>query len=257
VPSFALWAVGLAAALLILGWIVAGSDSFQACLQGDTDDLDDASFMTTAFIKTAADEVETPTALQCVGDFLDRNESTVLAAATLSLTLLGFGIWSAGRRLQRTTAAFAAATEEASRRRLRAQVGIASVEMGTGETDLRRNAAENSILITVKNFGVTAAHYVGIAAEVAAEPPNGAVIDARDTGPSFTLFSGQSMAIPLVPAEALPTAPQTTYVVGHVRYQDQHGQRWRTNFCWAGQVGDIARARFAPYGSHNGEIAET
>lgn len=256
-PSLALWAAGLAAAVLVLALIVAGSDSFQACLQGDTDDLDDASFMKTAFIRTAAaDELETPTALQCVGDFLDRNESTILAAATLSLTFLGFGIWSAGRRLQRTTAAFAAATEEASRLRLRAQVGIASIELGGGETDLRRNAAENSILITIKNFGVTAAHHVGIAAEVAAEPPNGAAVDGRDTGASFTLFSGQSMAIPLVPPEPLPETAQTTYVVGHVRYRDQHGQRWRTNFCWAGQAGDMTRARFVPYGPHNGEIAE-
>jgi hypothetical protein len=239
----------VAAALLVFAWIVAGSDSFQACLQGDTGDLDDASFL-----RTAAGEIETPTTLQCVGDFLDQNESTILAAATLSLTFLGFGIWRAGRHLQRTAGAFAAATEEGSRLRSRAQVGIASIETGTSETELRRNAAENSILITVKNFGMTAAHHVGIAAEVTGEAPNGAAVDVPGNGASFTLFAGQSMAIPLAPAESLPATP---YVVGHVRYRDQHGQKWRTNFCWAGQAGDIAGARFAPYGSHNDEIAET
>ena len=251
-PSLALWAAGVAAAVLLFAWIVAGSESFQACLQGDTRDLDD-----TSFLQNTAQDIETPTALECVGDFFDQNEATIVAVSAMALMFFGFGIWSAGKRLQKTAGAFAAATEEASRLRLRAQVGIASIETGTSETELRRNAAENSILITVKNFGMTAAHHVGIAAEVTGEPPNGAAVDVPGDGASFTLFAGQSMAIPLPPAEALPATPQTTYVVGHVRYQDQHGQKWRTNFCWAGQAGDIATTRFAPFGSHNDEIAET
>jgi hypothetical protein len=250
-PWLALWAAGVATAILVFAWIVAGSDSFQACLQGDNE-LDE-----TSYLQSAAEHTPTPTALQCVGDFLDENESTVLALTAMGVMFFGFGIWTAGRHLQRTTAAFAEATEAASRLRLRAQVGIASVETGTSETDVRRNAAESSILITVKNFGMTAAHQVEIAAEVTARPPNGAAVDVPGTGASFTLFSGQSMSIPLAPTEAPAATPQATFVVGHVRYQDQSGQKWRTNFCWAGQLGDIARARFAPYGFHNDEVAET
>jgi hypothetical protein len=251
-PSLAVWAAGLAAALLFFAWIVAGSESFQARLAGDNDDLDD-----TSYLKTAAADIETPTALECVGDFLDQNESTILAPVAIALMFFGFGIWSSGIRLQRTAAAFTRATEEASRLRLRPQVGIAAIATAAAETDHRRNAAENSILITVKNFGMTAAHQVWIAAQVAAEPPSGRAPDTRDTGASFTLFSGQSVAIPLAPAEALPATAQSAYVIGHVRYQDQHGQKWRTNFCWAGQSGHATTPLFAPYGSHNEEIAET
>jgi hypothetical protein len=246
------WVAGLAAALLVFAWIVTGSNSFQACLQGDTNDLDE-----TSYLRSAAEQIETPTALQCVGDFFDENEPSIVGLTALALAFFGFGIWSAGRRLHKTALAFRGATEEASRLRLRAQVGIAAIETQLGEMDIRRNAAENSILITVKNFGMTAAHQVGISAQVAAEPPSGRVIETREARASFTLFSGQSMAIPLVPAEALPETAETTYVAGHVRYRDQHGRKWRTNFCWAGQRGHAGTARFAPYGSHNDEIAET
>ena len=241
----------MTATVLLLAWIVAGSESFQACLAGDTDDLDE-----TSYFQAAAEDFESPTMLQCVGDFLDQNESTILALTGIAVTFFGFGIWSATRRLQRSAMAFSTATEAASRSRLRAQVGIAAIETGTGETDGRRNAAENSVLITVKNFGLTAAHQVGIAARVAAEPPNGRSLDMADTAASFTLFSGQSVTVPLASAEALSAGPETTYVLGHVRYRDQHGQRWRTNFCWAGQSGHAATACFAPYGAHNDEIAE-
>ena len=241
------------AALLVSAWIVTGSNSFQACLQGDTNDLDE-----TSYLRSAAEEIVAPSALECVGDFLDENEPTIVALTALALAFFGFGIWSAGRRIQRTAMAFGSAREEASglRLHLRAQVGIAAIETGMGEMDIRRNAAENSVLITIKNFGMTPAHQVGISARIAAEPPSGRLLETSDSGPCFTLFSGQSMAIPLVAGEALPAAAQTTYVAGHVRYRDQHGRKWRTNFCWAGQSDHAGPARFAPYGSHNDEIAE-
>lgn len=239
----AAWAAGFLAIFLVLGWIVAASDSFQSCLAGDTDDLDDASF-----IRSVADNVSVPTTLQCVGDFLDQNEPTILALTAIAVTFFGFGVWSAGRRLQRAALVLAAAAEDSSRLRLRAQVGLHAIEPSP-------EAAQNSVLITVKNFGMTAAPQVRIAAQFASEPPDGAGgRDIPDTGALLALFSGQAVTIPLAPGEAISESPRSIYVVGYVRYADVYGQNWRTNFCWVWQS---AVARFVPHGPHNDAISET
>jgi hypothetical protein len=110
-------------------------------------------------------------------------------------------------------------------------------------------------LITVKNFGMTAAPQVRIAAQFASEPPDGAGGgDIPDTGALLALFSGQAVTIPLAPNEPIPAAPRSIYVVGHIRYADVYGQNWRTNFCCVWQS---AIARFVPYGPHNDAISET
>ena len=251
--ALAAWAAGFLAFFLVCAWIVAGANSFQACLAGETQDLDDASF-----IRAVADDVPVPTTLQCVGDFLDQNEPTILALAAIAIALFGFGVWSAGRRLQRSALALAAATDDSSRLRLRAQVGIAGVETDATEIFDDNRRGPHSVFISVKNFGMTAAQRVRIAAQFASEPPDSrGVSRMADTEASFTLFSGQAVTVALAPGEAAAGPLRGAYVVGQIRYADVYGQHWRTNFCWAAQGGAASMLRFVPYGPCNEAISET
>jgi len=181
--ALAAWGAGFLAILLVFAWIVTGSDSFQACLAGDNGDLDE-----TSFIRQAADDVLRPTTLQCVGDFLDQNEPTILALTAIAVTFFGFGVWSAGRRLQRAALALVAGTEDASRLRLRPQVGIQSID---------DDGAESHIFVTVKNFGPTPARQVRISVTIATEPPTGRQKEGGETGAIFTLFTDQNATVPV------------------------------------------------------------
>ena len=96
VRRIAAWAATLLATFFVLAWIVAASDSFQACLAGDTDSVDE-----TSFVRRTAEVTNAPTTLQCVGYFLDQNETTILALAALAMVFFGLALWAIGTRVQR------------------------------------------------------------------------------------------------------------------------------------------------------------
>ena len=237
---FAAWAVILLTTFFVLTWIVAESDSFQACLVGETDSVDE-----TAFVRRAAEVINAPTTLQCVGDFLDQNEPTVLALAALAMAFFGLALWGIGTRVQRAFLAQVPARAEAARTQLRAQVGLDAIHLD----------GQNGFAVTVKNFGPTAAQHVRIAALCLAQPPDPVALrEATTATPDFTLFSGQSVTIRIA-APVPDAADAAVYVCGHIRYGDVYNRRWRTNFCRASEPGR-ASDRFVVFGALNDEARE-
>ena len=245
----AAWAAIVLASFFALAWIVAASDSFQACLAGDTDSLDE-----TSFVRRTAEVIDAPTTLQCVGNFLDQNETTILALAALAMVFFGLALWGIGTRVQRAFLAQVPARAEAARTQLRAQVGVEAIQLG----------GPNVLSVTVKNFGPTAAQHVRVAVLCVAQPPDaGALGKAVTAAPDFTLFSGQSLTI-TVSAEGAEAAAAieraqagaALYVCGHIRYADVYNRRWRTNFCRASHSSGGLHSGFAVFGALNDEVRE-
>lgn len=245
--TLAIRVAGGLAVLLVLSWIVAGSESFQACLDDDGRGVDETSYVNVALADAAA-----PGALQCTGDFLDQNEPLILALTALSLMFFGFAVWGIGTRVQRAFLAQVPARAEAARTRFRAQTGLETVHLDS----------RNGLRLTVKNFGPTAAHKVRFAALCSTQPPSQKMIaDAPSEAVLLTLFSGQTVTIAVSGADAMAalerakTEGTPLYVSGCIRHVDVYGRHWRTHFCRisARPAEDLT---FEPFGPFNDEIRE-
>jgi hypothetical protein len=116
-PRRLAWALAALGVLLIGAWIVQGSNSFQSCLAGDSERFDDAGF-----VRLIAAETSSPGDIACLGDFLDANEPTLVALATVVVAGFTGTLWAATKKMQQSTEQLARNAEETAQRQLRAYV---------------------------------------------------------------------------------------------------------------------------------------
>jgi hypothetical protein len=251
--------------MLFLGaWIVQGSNSFQSCLEGDTERFDDAGF-----VRLAAVESSSPGDIECLGDFLDANEPTIVALAMVAVAGFTGTLWAATKKMQAATEKLARNAEETAQRQLRAYVsGTPEFLFPFDETHVPRAR------LRIHNSGATPAnelrHRAGIAVLTAADvrlPPL-----TESFSVSGVLFPGSDLHVaagrdaPLDPAAiaALRDGAARLYCYGEIDYVDAFMHPRSTRYCHElgadpetlrnltslSGCGDLrSEFRFAPFGN--------
>jgi hypothetical protein len=223
--------LAVAAILIFSAWIVQGSLSFQACLEGDTQRFDDATFVT-----LVAAESPSATDIECLGDFLDANEPTIVALATVVVAGFTGTLWAAAKKMQRATERLARNADETAQRQLRAYVsGTPEFIFSFDETHPPR------IRFRIHNSGATPANEVRHRASIAALPGDDFRLPILTTNfsapcvlfPNTELRGSEEREAPLDPAAiaALREGSACLYCYGEIEYLDAFLHPHTTRFC--------------------------
>ncbi len=204
----------------------------------------------------------------------------VLALVTATLA------WYTGR-LFRATRSIIASAEEASKRQLRAYVGIDDIEITLGDKVVQAQGIttrgeigwtwEDTISVRIKNFGQTPAERVYI--HVNWQPMkaghqlpedftynDSGVRSAREIGPtlSFDMIDAGSFVTKIIAIQEISDIQNFNYAIdrsiyiyfyGHIDYRDIFGDLWVREFCyhWVPWASPGRSTRFPTYHEHNGE----
>jgi hypothetical protein len=144
------WILGVVGLLFLSFWMVGGSESFQACREGNRIDFQDAVFLKTAAPAPAAegDSVE-----DCVDYFVEQNELGIAALSVLLTTLFTgvlavstIGLWNSTKTLQQETKRLAALAEAQSKD-MKASIAAAQKSADIAEQSLAslQNASAKSL----------------------------------------------------------------------------------------------------------------
>jgi hypothetical protein len=230
-PRRVAWALAVAGVLLLGAWIVQGSNSFQSCLEGDTDRFD-----TAGFVKPIAAETTSPGDIECLGDFLDANEPTIVALAMVLVAGFTGTLWAATKKMQASTEQLARNAEETTQRQLRAYVSAMPEFISSFDA-----THAPRVRFRIQNSGTTPANDVRYRFGVAALPDGDFRLpaSAADFSALGVLFpkaelSGASQretTLDVAAVAALHDGTARLYCFGEIDYVDAFMHPRTTRFC--------------------------
>jgi hypothetical protein len=211
-----------AAFVLLCGWALQGSPSFQTCIQQDKKEA--AADQPENYVSTFAARADIYR--DCLGDFVHDRKDEILVAFTVILAFSTIFLWVATRDLVRSA-------ERTARSELRAYVGISNVIIKNIVAD------EKPIIeIRFRNFGKTPAYKMRSWTDSVLEPTGTKEkllkLDREWTGASvlnpddaYTNMSTRKTAVTAQEADAILTDTKRLYVRGGIQYRDAFGKkRW-------------------------------
>jgi hypothetical protein len=262
--------------LLLIFWVIGGSQMFQACVQEKQNATSNDQFQNSIsnFIIMRGPYRD------CIGSFIHENAEATIAAFTIVLAFSTIFLWGATRDL-------VDGAEKAERRQLRAYVGVEKLEFECPDLNGKCSEVEpadltipglihkNFLVVKVRNFGQTPARDVtvyaySVFADFPARLPDDyflkndtdqiSMAEVRPTLARFLLHKDQSeiskhilQDLSLL-KQALQKPPKKqTYVFGRIYYRDIYDRSWRTKFCYSWEPWHPLGARFVAYEEYNGE----
>lgn len=230
-PRKLAWILAAALVVLLGAWIVQGSLSFQSCAAGETQQLDDAGF-----VKSAATETAAPSAVDCLGDFMDANEPSIVALATIVVAGFAGTLWAATKKMQQSSEQLARMAEDTAQRQSRAYVsGAAEFIFPFDDFHPPR------VQLRIHNSGATPANEVRHRIAIVALPGDGAPITPTDDvfSAPFVLFPNaewrgtieKKATFDQMSIAALRNGSSRLYCYGDIDYLDVFMHPHRTRFC--------------------------
>lgn len=267
------WIVGTLLVLGFAGWVVIGSETFQACIESESPQYEDA-----ALYKRVALVQITPRAfISCLGDFFKEDGEAIMALFTIILAISTIGLWIKTDRL-------AKGAEETAERQLRAYIGVESVAFEAPDLRLGDYAPQdrnsvgvpcrNFACVTIRNFGQTPALSVqtfiylattGFATRLPIEflrANDADVVDAEDTRETRDIpmlqrsqpYKARLAVWDLTDVRRAHLKTATLYIFGRTYYRDAFDRPRRTTFCYVWNPDQDGSAyEFSPYEEYNGE----
>ena len=223
----------MAGVVLLAAWIVQGSNSFQSCLENGGQPFDDA-----AFRLAAAAEDQPGSNVECLGEFLDSNEPTIVALAAIMIAGFTGTLWAATKRMQQSSERLARTADETAQRQLRAYVSGTPESIGSFD-----QSHPPCVHFRIHNSGATPAHEVRYRASVAvlsAADAQGRVppMNQSFSAPCVLFPNGElratgepEAAVDAAAIAALQDGGARLYCYGDIDYVDAFMHPHSTRFC--------------------------
>jgi hypothetical protein len=252
--SYRIWIIGILGGLIAATWIVAGSQSFQSCIQGYQPDYEDANFYKRAAVLRISTDNDLET---CLSAFLEKNEPSITAASVLFTAIFTFVLAVSTIGLWKQTDRLAKGTEDTAIRQLRAYVSVKPAQL----TEIRIGHVPNASFI-MENTGQTPAYRLNHLAFVSVLPHP--LLDGQgdlvaphigQKVPDFTLHSrsqteGEASDDSALTADdfakAMAGGDFRLYMAGMVQYDDAFGIGRNTKFCAYIEADELRRVLSAP-----------
>lgn len=228
--------IGAAGGLFLVLWIVTGSESYQSCLDNPGGDTQAAYYQSLAVLDTPSE-----TAFYCLGDFLDQNEPSIIALATIAIALFTASLWIATARLWRSTDRLVRGAEDTAQRQLRAYVtGVPEFMFSFDEEHVPRAR------FRIHNSGLTPANDVRHRTDIIALPQPLMLgmtlpIPSGPFSPAFVLFPHTDFFVTKqrdavfdhATISEIRNNAARIYIYGEIEYVDAFGSKRSTMFCQA------------------------
>jgi hypothetical protein len=220
-------------ALLLSTWIVAGSKSFQSCMQEEQHQgaKENAIKGATQFFAAISAHKD------CTGHFVEENGEGIIASFTIILAISTIGLWLATGKLWGATNATLIHAKETSENQLRPYVDIRAATFEWGRPGIR-------IVVECSNSGQSPATFfdIGCVSDCRARGEESSTTIPVDLeygkwsalGASTSTTASLQNGLSLEDARKVlpPSADNVFRILGRVRYGDVFGNEYESEFIY-------------------------